>query len=105
VPVDDVLGEVVHIPASPPVDDVARVGFAMPEVTDLPALDPPIPFAVRRTEGQPVHIRPPGRERTVEGFRPGDPDLAGCVVVDFAGCDRWLEEDEEIVGHPRDPFH
>ena len=105
VPADDVLGEMVDVPASPPVDDVARVGFVIPDVTDLPVLPPQIPFAVRRTEGQPVCIRPAGLERTVEGFRPRDPDLAGLVIVDFAGCDRWLEEDDEIVEHPRDPFH
>jgi uncharacterized protein (DUF427 family) len=35
----------------------------------------------------------------------GDADLAGYVQVDWAAADRWLEEDEEIVGHPRDPFH
>ncbi len=34
-----------------------------------------------------------------------DDDLAGYVQVDWAAADRWLEEDEEIVGHPRDPFH
>ena len=41
----------------------------------------------------------------MQGFRPEDPELAGHVVLDFAGFDRWLEEDEEISGHPRDPFH
>jgi uncharacterized protein (DUF427 family) len=34
-----------------------------------------------------------------------DDDLSGYVQVDWAAADRWLEEDEEIVGHPRDPFH
>jgi uncharacterized protein (DUF427 family) len=38
-------------------------------------------------------------------FRPADPDLAGYAVLDFAAFDTWLEEDEEIVSHPRDPFH
>ena len=37
-------------------------------------------------------------------FRPEDPDLAGYVILDFAAFD-WLEDDEEIIGHPRDPFH
>ena len=37
-------------------------------------------------------------------FRPEDPDLAGYVVLDFTAFD-WLEDDEEIIGHPRDPFH
>ena len=105
VPVDDVLGEVVPVPAAARVEAGAPVGFAIPDVTDLPVLDPRIPFAVRDTAGQPVQIRPRGAAGSVQGFRPEDPDLAGHVVLDFAGFDRWLEEDEEISGHPRDPFH
>jgi len=105
VPVEDVLGEVVPVPPSAPVDQQAQVGYAIPDVTDLPVLDPRIPFAVRDTEGDPLLIRPPGLTRTIAGFRPADPELAGHVVLDFAACDRWLEEDEEIAGHPRDPFH
>ena len=31
--------------------------------------------------------------------------IEGHVLVDWDAVDRWLEEDEEIVGHPRDPFH
>jgi uncharacterized protein (DUF427 family) len=38
-------------------------------------------------------------------FRPADPALADYVVLDFDAFDSWLEEDEPIVGHPRDPFH
>ena len=34
-----------------------------------------------------------------------DPDLSGFVAVRWGAVDRWLEEDEEVVGHPRDPFH
>jgi uncharacterized protein (DUF427 family) len=33
-----------------------------------------------------------------------DDDLAGFVGVAWDAVDRWLEEDEEIVGHARDPF-
>lgn len=105
VPVEDVLGELVPGSAPAPADELARVGFAIPDVTDLQVLDPRVPFAVRDTEGEPVLVRPPGATRSIEGFRPRDPDLAGHVVLDFAACDRWLEEDEEIAGHPRDPFH
>ncbi|MEV5301041.1 DUF427 domain-containing protein [Amycolatopsis methanolica] len=39
------------------------------------------------------------------GFRPDDPDLAEYVIADFDAFDEWLEEDETIVSHPRDPFH
>ena len=31
--------------------------------------------------------------------------LAGLVAFYFDRMDSWLEEDEEIVGHPRDPYH
>lgn len=31
--------------------------------------------------------------------------LAGLVAFYFNKMDRWMEEDEEIVGHPRDPYH
>jgi uncharacterized protein (DUF427 family) len=33
-----------------------------------------------------------------------DPDLDGRVLVPFRALDRWLEEEDEVVGHPRDPF-
>jgi uncharacterized protein (DUF427 family) len=33
-----------------------------------------------------------------------DPDMEGRVAVDYYRLDRWREEEEEIVGHPRDPF-
>ena len=42
-------------------------------------------------------------EGAVEGC--SDPDLSGLVTVNWGAVDRWLEEDEEVVGHPRDPFH
>lgn len=33
------------------------------------------------------------------------PALAGLVAFYFNRMDQWLEEDEEIFGHPRDPYH
>ncbi len=36
---------------------------------------------------------------------PGAPDLVGLMSPYNEKFDRWLEEDEEIPGHPRDPFH
>jgi uncharacterized protein (DUF427 family) len=62
-------------------------------------LHPGIPFAVHSTAGTPISVG------GAAGFRLEDPDLAGYVELDFSGFDRWLEEDEEIFGHPRDPFH
>lgn len=34
-----------------------------------------------------------------------DPDLDGYLLFDWDAFDRWREEDEEVIGHPRDPFH
>lgn len=37
---------------------------------------------------------------------PQAPDgLAGLVAFGHAALDRWFEEDEELLGHPRDPYH
>src|SRR3954447_6028436 len=33
-----------------------------------------------------------------------DPDLEGRIQIDFYPLHRWLEEEAEVVGHPRDPF-
>lgn len=38
------------------------------------------------------------------GVRPL-PELPGFVATDWPVFDVWLEEDEEVVGHPRDPYH
>ena len=34
-----------------------------------------------------------------------EPEVEGYVSVPWAAADRWLEEDEELIGHPHDPFH
>jgi uncharacterized protein (DUF427 family) len=33
------------------------------------------------------------------------PEPPGYVIVDFSAFDAWLEEDEPLLGHARDPFH
>jgi uncharacterized protein (DUF427 family) len=54
----------------------------------------------------PAYAFPSGDVRLSEGVQPcTDADLAGYVQVEWNAVDRWLEEDEEVVGHPRDPFH
>ena len=104
VPVEDLRGPLTAGPVA--AQDVpADTGFAIPDVTALRVLDPRVPFAVRSTPGEPVALQVPGRDRVVEGFCPADPALGGYVVLDFAGCDAWFEEDEPVHGHPRDPFH
>jgi uncharacterized protein (DUF427 family) len=46
----------------------------------------------------------PEEDVRIEGERFDDPDLAGLVQVPFEAADRWLEEDEVMLGHARDPF-
>jgi uncharacterized protein (DUF427 family) len=119
VPAEDVRGDLVPADAGPagagpagagpgtagaagPGDDV---GVALGDVTALRVLDPRIPFTVHSTAGEAVDLRAAGQVRPGAGFRPADPDLAGLVILDFAAFDAWYEEDEQNVGHPRDPFH
>jgi len=87
VPADDIRTELAEAPAA----DAAVPGV----------LHPGIPFAVHTTAGEPVSIA--GLEGA--GFRLADDDLAGYVALDFDAFDAWHEEDEPVVGHPRDPYH
>jgi uncharacterized protein (DUF427 family) len=36
---------------------------------------------------------------------PGTPPMQGLIAFYFDRMGRWMEEDEEIVVHPRDPYH
>ena len=62
-------------------------------------------FRTHTTEGAELTVRAPGGAREAAAFRLADPDLDGYVVLDFDAFDQWLEEDEPIISHPRDPFH
>jgi uncharacterized protein (DUF427 family) len=86
-----------------PVDDIlAKLSSAPPDLAEVAGvLHPGIPFGVHTAAGQPVTID----DREGAGFRLADDDLAGYVVLDFGAFDAWLEEDEPVAGHPRDPFH
>ena len=66
-----------------------------------PVLHPGIPFSVHTADGEPLSIG----DREGAGFRLADEDLDDYVVLDFDAFDAWYEEDEQITGHPRDPFH
>lgn len=70
---------------------------------DAPVLFPDTPFAAHTTPGEPVRLR--AGDRTAEAFRVTDGGLAGYLVIDFAGLDAWYEEDQQRIGHPRDPYH
>jgi uncharacterized protein (DUF427 family) len=62
-------------------------------------------FALHTTPGAPIEVRVGGGHDRAAGFRPADPDLHDHLILDFDGFDAWYEEDEQTVGHPRDPFH
>jgi uncharacterized protein (DUF427 family) len=100
VPVEDVAGELVPVPAD---DDAAahpvRLGDDGP-----PVLDPRTPFAVHSTPGDALSIRSGDVVLDGAAFRFADPELAGLVVLDFAAFDVWREEEDRIYAHPRDPF-
>lgn len=55
------------------------------------------------------HLRVGDRliENAVWAYRdPGyRPDLSPYLAFSYPAMDRWLEEDREIVGHARDPYH
>lgn len=105
VPAEDLKGKLVASGSLAPAADGRTVSFAIPDVTELRVFDPRVPFGVRLTDGEPVEVRVVGSERSIAAFRPSDSNLAGYVILDFDGFDTWLEEDDQIVSHPRDPFH
>lgn len=47
------------------------------------------------------------RDAAYDVVEPADglPDLSGLVAVNFGAVDRWQEEEDEVIGHPRDPYH
>jgi len=92
VPGEDVAGEFLPS-AADPVDEGA------------PVLHPGISFAAHSADGEPLDLRVGDETREEVGFRLSDPDLDGYVILDFQGFDKWFEEDELNVGHPRNPFH
>jgi len=75
-----------------------------PTIDTLPPILGPDSFHPHTTPGVVVDLVADGRRLPGAGFRPTDPDLAGLVVLDFGAFDRWTAEDEELVGHPHDPF-
>jgi uncharacterized protein (DUF427 family) len=100
VPVTDVLGE-LRPSAGPEVSGTpVRLAPGWPAV-----YDPTTGFGLHTTDGEALTLRTGEDEREGAAFRPADRDLSRYVVLDFAAFDTWLEEDEEVVSHPRDPFH
>lgn len=103
VPEQDVRADLAPAPAEHSPESTESIGLRLPDVSERPILDPSIAFDVHTAEGEPVELHAGGR--TGAGFRLTDPELAGYIVLDFDGFGAWYEEDEQIVAHPRDPFH
>ena len=78
--------------------------LSAPDPAELPPVLGPASFEPHTTPGTVVDLAVGDRVMVRAGFVSGDPDLDGLVVLDFASFDRWLAEDEELVGHPHDPF-
>jgi uncharacterized protein (DUF427 family) len=97
VPADDIAAELV--PASP-----SEEAAAAPEALGTRRVLSPGHFRTHTTEGEELTVRSATREREAAAFRLSDADLEGYVELDFDAFE-WLEEDEPIVSHPRDPFH
>ena len=86
------------VPAADIAAPLTPGGEALPVPDGI--LHPGIPFAAHTAAGESVTVG----DRVGAGFRLADADLDGYVVLDFYAFDAWLEEDEPIHGHPRDPF-
>jgi uncharacterized protein (DUF427 family) len=99
VPVRDVQGELVPAPSEDVPLKPERLREGVPGV-----LTPSTAFGAHTTAGEPLTVRTAAGDRVGAAFRPADPDLAGFVLLDFDAFD-WLEEDDAVVSHPRDPFH
>jgi uncharacterized protein (DUF427 family) len=91
-----------------PVDDLRVELIAdavdLPEDDGRPFLSPGTPFTMHTMPGESLTVRSSAPDRAAAAFRPADADLDGYVVLDFFSFDAWFEEDERIVGYPRDPF-
>ena len=85
--------------------DATLVSHAVPTppIDDLPPVLGPENFSLHTCPGQSLDVHVGEQVLAAAAFRPDDPDLAGYVSLDF-GAFTWLEEDEETVGHPHDPF-
>jgi uncharacterized protein (DUF427 family) len=100
VPRRDVTATLVHAePAPPPDYRPVRFGSGGPEL-----LDPSVPFAAHTAVGRALTVRADGAAVEGGAFALDDPPLDDYVVFDFAPFE-WLEEDQPLVGHPRDPMH
>ncbi len=94
VPLSDLDAEVRPVEAQPEPPDLER----------LPPVLSPQHFEPHTSPGNLADVHAGGRTLPRAAYLPDDDDLAGTAVLDFGAFDRWQAEEEESVGHPRDPF-
>ncbi|MDN4645192.1 DUF427 domain-containing protein [Arthrobacter sp. PsM3] len=102
VPEQELLAELA--PPALPAAPVREHAVAIRQGAAPTSLDPGTAFGRHTCAGEEFDVVTPAATAPRAAFRPKDPDLAGYVVLDFDAFN-WLEDDEEIIGHPRDPFH
>ncbi|HYO40284.1 MAG TPA: DUF427 domain-containing protein [Nocardioidaceae bacterium] len=100
LPRDDIDAELVPDAGPPAAERPVRLRSGGP-----PLLDPSTPFAAHSCPGDRLTVRADGVELTGAAFAPNDDALADYVVLDWSAFSQWREEDEVVMGHPRDPFH
>jgi uncharacterized protein (DUF427 family) len=103
VPADDLAADLSSSRDTEAVAD--DVGFALPDVSERPVLDPSIPFIAHTAAGTAVDLRVGEHTLRSAGYLLQDSPVNGYVALDYGLFDSWWEEDERNVGHPRDPFH
>jgi uncharacterized protein (DUF427 family) len=100
VPVRDVAASLVPQPVTAAEERPVQLGADGP-----PVLDPRTPFSAHSCPGESLTIRTDRSELVGAAFAPLEEDLADYVVLDWEAFTEWREEDEPVIGHPRDPHH
>lgn len=98
VPVADVVAELEPAPARTEPVSAKPVRLGGMEI-----YDPSAPFPFHTTPGRELSLRLGSERLDGVAFAPADPALGDLVILDFDAFD-WLEEDEPLLAHPRDPF-
>ena len=67
------------------------------------AIDSERVLLVHRAGRPPVYALPAGDVTGVPAE--AEPDSPGYVTVGLDAADAWFEEEEQVLGHPRNPYH
>lgn len=94
VPIPEITGTVAESPPVAAAEAPVALGEGGP-----PILDPSTPFAFHTAAGTTMSVT--AGDARGQGFRADELDAV--LILDFDDFE-WWEEEEPIVGHPRDPF-